>query len=82
MIEEDIFEELKHHRNLLAAAAATTSESSTPASPYEAAHGLLAAHLGAVVDGVRALVSTALAEEYCDTHNILHSVAFSLNCVR
>ena len=41
-----------------------------------------AAHLGAVVDGVRASASAAHAEEYCATHHVSHSVTFFIEVVR
>ena len=41
-----------------------------------------AAHLGAVVDGVRASASAAHPEEYCATHHLSHSVTFFIEVVR
>ena len=71
--EDDIFEELQHHRGFLAAGCGD-DVGGEHFSVAIRGSAWIAAHVGAVVDGVRVYASTV----HGATHSLLHSVTFSL----
>ena len=75
--EDDIFEELQHHRGFLAAGCGDDVGGEHFSSAMRGS-SWTAAHVGAVVDGVRVYASTVHAKGYGATHSFLHSVTFSL----
>ena len=75
--EDDIFEELKHHWGLLASDCGD-DVGVEHVSIVMRGGAWAAAHVGAVVDGIRASALIAHAKEYCAARNLPHSVTFSL----